>query len=101
MTTPAELKSAFLAAAQGKLTPSLLTYTADLDGDVINARIVVRDNISEDELETLFEILGDVVGHTRGTASFDLVRVPSATRAVLNGDLPIKLFRSSQLLPAG
>ena len=100
MTSSADLMSAFLAAAYGKLTPHLMKYTAELDGDIINARIVVLNEVSEEELDTIFEILGDTVGHTGGTASFDLVRASSKAEAESDPELPIKLFRACSLDPA-
>jgi hypothetical protein len=97
MVNVADLKSAFLTAAYGKLSPNLLKYSADLHGDSISARIVVLDAINKDELDTVFEILGDTVGYTGGSASFDLVRVPSPIDAASDAELPIKLFRSTLL----
>lgn len=97
MTSPTDLKSAFLTAAYGKLTPHLLKYSADLDGQKVCARIVVHSEIGEDELETLFEILGDTIGHTGGTATFELVRVPSLAEAASDPELSVRLFRAFSL----
>jgi len=97
MTTPHELIIAFHSAAYGKLTPNLMRYTAVLDGDRIKARIVVLSLIGEEELDIVFEILGDVVGYTGGTASFELVRASSAAEAKADEGLPIGLFRSHSL----
>ena len=94
MTNPADLKSAFLTAAYGKLSPSLLKYSADIDGQKVCARIVVHDDIGEDELETLFDILGDVMGHTGGIADFELVRAASLAEAASDPELTVKLFRA-------
>ena len=81
MTTPTELMATFLVAARGLLTPNLMKYSADLDGDKVIARIVVLDEISEEELDYVYEILGHVVGHTGGTADFELIRVETAQDA--------------------
>lgn len=97
MTTHSDLMSAFLTAAYGKLTPNLMTYSAELEGNEIHARIVVLEDVNDDELDTVYEILGDTVGHTGGTARFDLVRVPSVEEARLQAELPIKLYRASSL----
>ena len=97
MTTPGELMSAFLAASNGKLTPNLMKYTAALEGDRLKARIVVLNDIAEEELDTVFEILGDTVGHIGGTAAFDLVRASSVAEANSAPELPIKLYRSYSL----
>ncbi len=89
------LKSAFLTAAYGKLAPGLLKYSARLNGGHhVEATIVVEETISDDDLETVLEILGDVVGHLGGTAEFDLHKLRGADLIDSVPDLPIKLFRA-------
>lgn len=97
MSDIAGLKSAFLSAAYGKLSPHLMKYTAQMEGDKVTARIVVLDAIGEDELDTIYEILGDAMGHTGGTAMFDLIRVASVSQAEVDAELPINLFRAYSL----
>jgi hypothetical protein len=78
MTTPIELMANFLVAARGLLTPNLMKYSADLDGDKVFARIVVLDEIGEEELDYVLEIAGHLVGHIGGTADIELIRVETA-----------------------
>jgi len=94
MTTIGDIKAAFLSAAYGKLTPQLMKYTASLDDSGLKARIVVLESIGEEELDTVFEILGDMVGHLGGAADFDLERVASRSKVEQSPSLPILLFRA-------
>ena len=94
MTTPTELMATFLVAARGLLTPNLMKYSADLDGDKILARIVVLNGISEDELDYLYEILGHVVGHIGGTADFELIRAETAQDAEATPERTILLYEA-------
>lgn len=94
MTAIDEIKSAFLSAAYGRLTPHLMKYTASLQGQQFRARIVVLENISDEELDTVLEILGDMVGHLGGTADFELVRAASKSEADQSLSLPIILAHS-------
>ena len=97
MTTLGELMIAFVAGAYGRLTPNLMKYTAELEGDRVQARIVVLDQISEAELDEVFDILGHVVSHTGGTADFDLIRASSVDEAYDDPELSIGLFRAYAL----
>lgn len=94
MTTTTELMATFLVAARGLLTPNLMQYSADLDGDKVLARIVVLNDIAEDELDYVFEILGHVVGHTGGTADFELIRVKTAQVAETTPRRAILLYEA-------
>jgi hypothetical protein len=97
MTTPTELMVAFLSASQGKLTPHLMKYTADLDGEKVLARIVVLDGIGDDELDYVYEILGDLVGITGGTADFELIKVATVQDADATSERHWPLYRAHAL----
>ena len=72
------IKSAFVSAAYGKLTPSLMRFSADVTVSEIRAQIIVLDETNEEELETILEILGDMVGHLDGyTSDFEVIRIKS------------------------
>lgn len=97
MTTPTELLVAFLSASQGKLTPNLMKYTADLDSEKVLARIVVLSGISDDELDCVYEILGDLVGNTGGTADFELLEVDTVEDADATPERHWPLYRANAL----
>jgi hypothetical protein len=100
MTTPTEMMVAFLSASQGLLTPNLMKYTADLDGDKVLARIVVLNGIGEDELDYIYEILGNLVGDTGGTADFELLKVDTAEDAAKTPDRHWPLYRAHAVVLA-
>ena len=97
MTTPTELMVAFLSASQGKLTPHLMKYTADLDGNKVLARIVVLNGVEDNELDYVYEILGDLVGHTGGTGDFDLIKVDTVQDADATPERHWPLYRAHAL----
>jgi hypothetical protein len=97
MTTPTERMVAVLGASQGKLTPHLMKYTADLEADKVFARIVVLNGTSDDELDYVYEILGDLVGNTGGTADFELIKVDTVQDAYATPERHWPLYRAHAL----
>lgn len=97
MTTPTELMVAFLSASQGKLTPHLMKYTADLDGEKVLARIVVLNGVGDDELDYVYDILGELVGSTGGTADFELIKAATVQDANATPERQWLLYRAHAL----
>jgi hypothetical protein len=86
------LKSSFIGAALYKISDSLISYSASISGNMIFARIVVKDSIDLDEEENVMDILGNIVGDfPSSTADFQLWKVADGETAPGN-ILPIELF---------
>jgi hypothetical protein len=90
--TRIDIMSAFVASSYGKLTPHLMKYSATFADGQLQVRIVVLQETTDEELDTVFEIQGDMIGHLGGTGGFEVVKAASVSEAKESPALPVLLY---------